>query len=138
MPARTPPSVPSDPNAEPFDPEIDPSTLAPPAPAVPLEPPPESPAELRDYPRTAAIPPDRQAIPDDLALPAGTVLAYQDGREWVDVELQRDAPPRDASGGDAALRVHRTDRPAVIPDVRIPRDQLVISRLTVRRLRNPR
>ena len=130
-------TVTTDGGPDPFDPEIDPATLAPPAPVATPEP--DRPPELKDFPLTAAIPPDRQAIPADLALPVGATLSYQDGRDWVEVELKA---PADAVDADAAtappLRVHRTDRPAVIPDVRIPRDQLIIPKLVVRRLRSAR
>ena len=128
------------PGADPFDPEIDPATLTRPEPVAP--PAAQSPPELKNFPLTAAIPPDREAIPADLALPAGTTLYYQDGRDWAEVELKADAPPAAADAGATgeapALRVRRTDRPAVIPDVRIPHDQLVISKRAVRRLRNAR
>ncbi|MFH5802705.1 hypothetical protein [Alienimonas sp. DA493] len=131
--------VPGEP--DPFDPEIDPSTLSRPEPAAP--PAEERPPELVDAPLTAPIPPDKQAIPDDLALPVGAVLYYQDGRGWAEVELKAPAPPRDgASDGEqeaaSILRVHRTDRPAVIPDVRIARDQLIVTKLLVRRLESAR
>ncbi|WP_145357270.1 hypothetical protein [Alienimonas californiensis] len=127
------PGVTTVPGTDPFDPEIDPSTLSRPEPIAPAaaEPPPER----IDVPLTAAIPPDKQAIPDDLALPVGAVLYYQDGRDWIEVELKMPAPPA-TEGGEAAteLRVHRTDRPAIIPDVRVRRDQLVVTKLLVRRL----
>ena len=140
-------TVMTDAGPDPFDPEIDPATLAPPEPvAAPQE---AAPPELKDFPLTAAVPPDRQAIPADLALPVGATLYYRDGRDWVEVELKTPAEPLPAAGSsgepdeEAAanappLRVHRTDRPAVIPDVRIPRDQLVIPKLVVRRLRSAR
>ena len=130
-------TVMTDAGPDPFDPEIDPATLAPPEPVATPEP--DRPPELKDFPLTAAIPPDRQAIPADLALPVGATLSYQDGRDWVEVELKA---PADAVDADAAgappLRVHRTDRPAVILDVRIPRDQLIVPKLVVRRLRSAR
>ncbi|NNJ27044.1 hypothetical protein [Alienimonas chondri] len=126
------------PGADPFDPDIDPSTLTRPEPVV--DPVAAAPPELKDYPLTAAIPADKQAIPADLALPAGTVLYHQEGRGWTEVELKADAP----AAADAVaenlppLRVHRTDRPAIIPDVLVPRDQLVIPKVVVRRLRMAR
>ena len=124
--------------AESFDPPIDPSTLEPPAPAVAdagenaadgdREP------ELQDHPITGSTPPRLQSIPDDLALPSGTVLVYQDAGVWVEVELKADAPPVNREGGEDPLRVHRTDRPKVIPDFLLVRDQALISKLLVRRL----
>ncbi len=129
-PARTAPG------ADPFDPVIDPATLVRPEPvAAPAA---ATPPALKDFPLTLTIPPDKQAIPADLALPAGTVLYHQDGRGWVEVELKVDAPPLAAGTADAVLRVHRTDRPAVIPDVRAPRDQFVIPKRVVRRLQSAR
>ncbi|MEM9702889.1 MAG: hypothetical protein AAF907_10660, partial [Planctomycetota bacterium] len=102
---------------------------------------PERSLERKDAPITADVPADKQFIPPSLALPAGTALYFQEEREWIEVELKADAEPIDSSpetAGPPLLRVRRTDRPAVIPDVLIARDQLLISKLVVRRLERAR
>ncbi|MEM9704013.1 MAG: hypothetical protein AAF907_16355 [Planctomycetota bacterium] len=124
---------------DPFDPDIDPSTLERPKPDASSAP--ERSLKRKDVPITADVPADKQFIPPSLALPAGTALYFQEEREWIVVELKADAEPIDSSPETAEpplLQVRRTDRPAVIPDVLIARDQLLISKLVVRRLERAR
>ena len=85
------------------------------------------PPRAADYPITLEIPREAQALPEELTLPTGTTVAYEDRGGWKEAEL---IGPDE---GDT-LRVHRTDLPAVFPDELIARDQLIVLKKDVRRL----
>lgn len=88
---------------------------------------PSSRRNVKNYPITIDVPKDAEIVPEDLEVPDGTKLGAEWGKRWRKLTLVR-------TNEDGTLRVSWDDFGAAF-DGDMSRDQLIIARSEVRKLR---